>query len=64
MRRIISAADFGPWSTWGDCMCDQKRYRSRVCESEPCVGGDYVDREDCVCDTFDAASKSDISVSA
>ena len=51
----ISAADFGPWSSWGDCMCDLKRYRSRVCESEPCVGGDYVESEDCACVPLDAA---------
>ena len=50
----LSAADFGPWSSWADCMCDLKRYRSRVCESEPCVG-DYVESEDCACVPLNAA---------
>ncbi|KAK2174209.1 hypothetical protein NP493_818g02007 [Ridgeia piscesae] len=35
-------------------MCDLKRYRSRVCESEPCVG-DYVESEDCACVPLNAA---------
>ena len=52
---LLSAADFGPWSSWGDCMCDLKRYRRRVCESEPCVDGDYVESEDCPCVPLDAA---------
>ena len=54
MCRLHLAADFGQWSDFGDCMCDSKKYRSRVCEAEPCVG-DYVDSEDCDCVPLDAA---------
>ncbi|KAI0231047.1 hypothetical protein LSAT2_018587, partial [Lamellibrachia satsuma] len=45
---VQAVADFGPWSDFGDCLCDSKKYRSRVCASEPCVG-DYVDSEGCDC---------------
>ena len=29
-------------------MCDEREYRSRVCEAEPCVG-DYVESRPCDC---------------
>ena len=31
--RLLSAAYLGPWSSYGDCICDLKRHRCRACES-------------------------------
>ncbi|KAI0239524.1 hypothetical protein LSAT2_009748 [Lamellibrachia satsuma] len=45
---LQAAADFGPFSAYGPCMCDEREYRSRVCEAEPCVG-DYVESRPCDC---------------
>ncbi|KAI0235152.1 hypothetical protein LSAT2_014404 [Lamellibrachia satsuma] len=45
---LQAAADFGPFSAYGPCMCDVREYRSRVCEAEPCVG-DYVESRPCDC---------------
>ena len=45
---LFSVADFEPWSTYGDCMCDLHKYRSRVCVEEPCVG-ETLESQPCDC---------------
>ena len=56
---ICLAADFGPWSEYGDCGCDLKQYRSRVCEGE-CVG-ESVESIACECVPFNAAGMTFLS---
>ena len=53
---VCLAADFGPWSEYGDCGCDSLQTRSRVCEgdSDSCVG-ESVESIACECVPFNAA---------
>ena len=55
MYYYIIVGDFGAWTSYGQCKCDSLQYRSRVCDSEPCVG-DYSDNQACDCTPLDVAS--------
>ena len=54
VRYICLAADFGPWSEYGECGCDSLQTRSRVCEDEPCAG-ESEESIACECVPFNAA---------
>ena len=48
------AADYGPWSSFGECQCDLTKSRSRVCKSEQCDGVAF-ESQACACVPLDAA---------
>ncbi|KAI0213954.1 hypothetical protein LSAT2_000959 [Lamellibrachia satsuma] len=56
MHCLLVAADWGSWTDWSGCKCDQTETRSRQCLSEPCSGPEAESRP-CTCTQIDLQDK-------